>query len=327
MSKRFSAVAITTGDPDGIGFEVTAKALSQLGPQKNICFFVFRDQNQEKLQKKYFKLIDKKFTRLTFTSIKGALGFFFILQSTNSLDHNFIFDLELTASAADWIIDATKLCRDQIFSSLVTAPVSKTLVKDAGYNFIGHTGIFRHFFPNTQLFMGFVGEKFNVVLATDHIALNKVEISLTPQLLASAVAAAQMLKSLLGSKKPIALLGLNPHAGEKGVIGSFEERHLNKLTKSNAVSKPLSPDAAFLKESWAKYSVFLSLYHDQGLIPFKMIHGQDSGVHITLGLPFVRTSVDHGTAKDIFNKNLANSSSMLDALRLNLKLVKKSSIL
>ena len=83
----------------------------------------------------------------------------------------------------------------------------------------------------------------------------------------------------------------------------------------------MSPDAAFFKSNWKKYSSYLALYHDQGLIPFKMVHGQDSGVHITLGLPFIRTSVDHGTAKDIFNKNVANSHSMRDAILLNLKLL------
>ena len=113
-------------------------------------------------------------------------------------------------------------------------------------------------------------------------------------------------------------MGLNPHAGEKGIIGNCEADLFRKLP--SAFSGPLVPDAAFLKKNWKTYSLYLCLYHDQGLIPFKLVHGQDSGVHITLGLPFLRTSVDHGTAEDIFNKNVANHASMLEAIQLNLQL-------
>ncbi len=324
MSKKFSAVAITTGDPDGIGFEVTAKALSQLGPQKNTSFFLFRDKNQEKKQKRYFQLIDKKFSRLTFTSAKGALAFFYILKNANALESNFLFDLELETNAADWIIEATELCRDKMFTSLVTAPISKTLIKDAGYKFVGHTGIFRHYFPGYPMFMGFIGNKFNVIIASDHIALKDVETDLSTKKLTASFLAAKKLQGLLSSGKPVGLLGLNPHAGEKGVVGSFEQKFLLPLVKKyKYMSQPLVPDAAFFPGNWSKYSTYLALYHDQGLIPFKMIHGQDSGVHITLGLPFLRTSVDHGTAKDIFNKNKANANSMRDAIELNLQLLRK----
>ena len=97
-----------------------------------------------------------------------------------------------------------------------------------------------------------------------------------------------------------------------------EKRLFKKLPKD--ADGPLVPDAAFLKKNWSKYSLFVCLYHDQGLIPFKMHHGQDSGVHLTLGLPFIRTSVDHGTAVDLFNKNLANYASMLEAIKLNIQL-------
>lgn len=323
MSNKFSAVAITTGDPDGIGFEVTAKALAKLGPQKNASFFLFRDKDQEKNQKRYFQLLDKKFSRLTFKTTKSALAFYYILKSAKALDPRFLFDLELSTNAANWIIEATELCRDKVFDSLVTAPISKTLIKDAGYKFIGHTGIFRHYFPQYPMFMGFIGNKFNVIIATDHIALKDVEKDLSTQKLTASILAAKKLQTLLSRGKPVGLLGLNPHAGEKGVVGSFEQKVLLPLVKKyKHLSKPLVPDAAFFPSNWPKYSTYLALYHDQGLIPFKMIHGQDSGVHITLGLPFLRTSVDHGTAKDIYNKNKANANSMREAIELNLQLLR-----
>ena len=323
MNKVFKRVAITTGDPDGIGFEVSAKALYKIGPQKNISFFLYRDQNHEQVQKNYFKTIDKKFKRLTFKDSASALAFHKLLETTHSLDHRFIFDISSKRSAAHWVVDATELCKIQSFNSLVTAPISKTLIKKSGYSFIGHTGVFRHFFPKSNLFMGFVGQEFNVLLATDHVALKDVEAHLNKQqTFTKAVAAAQAFSKMLGHTKPVAVLGLNPHAGEKGVIASFEKKHSAYLKKQKNVSDFLSPDAAFFKNNWSKYSCFLALYHDQGLIPFKLIHGQETGVHVTVGLPFIRTSVDHGTAKDIFNKNCANSNSMQEAITLNLKFLK-----
>ncbi|MCB0363235.1 MAG: 4-hydroxythreonine-4-phosphate dehydrogenase PdxA, partial [Bdellovibrionales bacterium] len=150
-------------------------------------------------------------------------------------------------------------------------------------------------------------------------------------LVQSLIAASRLRKLLKPSlrEKPIALVGLNPHAGEDSLIGNEEEKiFLTALKEADrnkiAVEGPLVPDAAFSPENWSRYSVFVCPYHDQGLIPFKMIHGQKSGVHITMGLPFVRTSVDHGTAKNIFGKNRANPNSMVEALKWAIMLAKQS---
>ncbi|MES2962733.1 MAG: 4-hydroxythreonine-4-phosphate dehydrogenase PdxA, partial [Bdellovibrionota bacterium] len=122
---------------------------------------------------------------------------------------------------------------------------------------------------------------------------------------------------------------LNPHAGEEGLIGESElDVHAKALAfaaeKKIAVEGPLVPDAAFFEKNWKRYSVFVANYHDQGLIPFKMIHGQESGIHVTMGLPFVRTSVDHGTAKDIFGKDKADPRSMYQALEWAIRLSRAS---
>ena len=184
---------------------------------------------------------------------------------------------------------------------------------------MGHTGAFRKMYPKSKMHMAFKGQHFNVLLASDHIAFENIPKFLTKKTLAEAIVNARKFKTLIKSKKKIAILGLNPHSGEKGMLGSFEKKMMAKLPLD--VVGPLVPDAAFLKANWSTYSVFICLYHDQGLIPFKLVHGQDSGVHITMGLPFIRTSVDHGTAFDIYNKNLANQASMLDAINLNLNLI------
>ena len=168
--------------------------------------------------------------------------------------------------------------------------------------------------------MGFVGKDFHVLLATDHIPISSVQRVLEQKKHLSAVAnGCREFSKLFKSKGDICVLGLNPHAGEKGILGSFEKKFYSKKRKGFTV--PLSPDAAFLKTNWKKFKFYLAQYHDQGLIPFKMHHGQDNGVHITIGLPFLRTSVDHGTAKEIYNKNRANPASMIQAIQLNIKLL------
>ncbi len=321
---QFKRIAITTGDPLGVGFEVTAKALvSYLKNKKKIpLFFIFRDFDQHRKQPRLFKKLDAVSTRLTFYDLEIALKFANTLKPSDVSNQRIIIDLSLRTSAPAWVFQATQACLDKNLSSIVTGPLSKLLIRSSGFKQMGHTGIFRSFFPKIPLHMGFVGRDFNVMLVTDHVPLSRVERTLTPAVLKAGLKSAQLLKLALNSKKQIAVLGLNPHAGESGLIGKTEK----VLFKSLPIGfqGPLVPDAAFLKKNWKRYSLFVCLYHDQGLIPFKMHHGQDSGVHVTLGLPFIRTSVDHGTAFDIYNKNLANSSSMLEAIHLNQKLLEKT---
>lgn len=313
-------IAITSGDVDGIGFEVAAKALA-LKPlsikKTGALFILFRHESQVKTQKKFFALLDRKCRRFTFESLNEA--FSFLKDAKTKLPDNALIDLSLTSGAAEWVLEAATACKEGTLSSLVTGPISKKSTQALRKKPVGHTGIFRQLFPNKPMNMAFVGKDFNVMLATDHIALSMVEKTLLSGAFKTSLKNAVRFKKTTGSKKKIAVLGLNPHAGEKGILGSAESL-LFKNLNSKIFEGPLVPDAAFLKKNWGHYCLFLCLYHDQGLIPFKSHHGQDSGVHITVGLPFVRTSVDHGTAKEIFNKNVANPNSMRDAIDLNLKL-------
>lgn len=306
MSKK---IAVTTGDIDGVGLEVALKALSKLGPQKGIQFILFRS---ESAKSSLFKNIDKKFNRIVVDSLQEAL----------EIKGDYLIDIESSDYPAKWVEVCAKLCKDKKISALVTGPLSKTGIRDSGLKDLGHTDILKRISKSKDVHMGFIGKYFNVVLATAHIPLSSVPQKLTLKSLASALWNANQLRKSLSSshkKLPIGVLGLNPHSGEAGLIGKEELRLFSKLQAFANESRipmegPLVPDAAFFKSNWKKYSTFLALYHDQGLIPFKMIHGQDSGVHVTLGIPFIRTSVDHGTAKDIFGKNRANPNSMLDAL-------------
>ncbi|MGE3758312.1 MAG: 4-hydroxythreonine-4-phosphate dehydrogenase PdxA, partial [Pseudobdellovibrionaceae bacterium] len=173
-----------------------------------------------------------------------------------------------------------------------------------------------------------IGSKFSVVLATGHQPTKKAIENLDSKVLTSAIKAALELRSLLPKEKknlPVGVLGVNPHAGESGLLGSEEDELIKPVidafrTEKSAVEGPLVPDAAFLPKMWKKYSVYVAAYHDQGLIPFKTVHQHQSGVHISMGLPFVRTSVDHGTAKDIFGRNIADYRSMLESIEWCIKL-------
>ncbi len=307
-------IALTTGDVDGIGFEVAAKALDKLGPQKNLQILLWRPEGADK---RYLKLIDKKWKRITVDSLEEAF----------KIEGSYLVDIASDLNPAQWVEISAKACLQKKIHALATAPLSKTSIKEAGFKDLGHTDILKRLSKSKHVNMGFIGDKFNVVLATAHIPLKKTSQNLNFTVLAQALLNANSLRLRLPAaqqKRPIGILGLNPHSGEKGLIGQEEQLLFPQLlafAKENKipVEGPLVPDAAFFPGNWKRYSVYLAMYHDQGLIPFKMIHGQDSGVHVSLGIPFIRTSVDHGTAKDIFGKNVANPNSMLDSLRWAIK--------
>lgn len=314
-------VVLTTGDSDGIGLEVAIKALLHLGPQKNVQVILWRTHQEPRSTIfNLFKNLDKSWNRKVVYSLSDALE----LRGFN------LVDIVSDKSPAHWVEETAYACREGLVQALVTGPLSKVTIQEAGFQDIGHTDILKRVARVKDIHMGFIGNKFNVVLATGHIPIKKVSKSIEFKTLKSALLHANQLRLSLDQqvrKLPIGIVGLNPHAGESGLIGTEEINIFKKLKSTCKKLKipyegPLVPDAAFFPSQWNKYSVYLTMYHDQGLIPFKMIHGQDSGVHISLGVPFIRTSVDHGTAKDIFGKNKANPHSMIDALRWAIKLAR-----
>jgi len=318
LAQRPLRIAITTGDTDGIGVEVAAKALSKIGSKEDITFFLWRPP---RCSPKYLHLIDRRFKRITVSSWPEALKA--PIESRRQL-----IDISSHLPPPLWVETSAQAAHFGHIDAIATGPLSKTAIASAGLSDMGHTGILKRVTKSKELFMGFIGDRFNVVLATGHIPISQVTEKLTSSRLKAAIEAADRLRLILDRKaqsRPMALLGLNPHAGEEGLIGSTEsDIHRAVLAEAKAaklnIEGPLVPDAAFFKDNWKKHSVFVANYHDQGLIPFKMIHGQESGIHITLGLPFIRTSVDHGTAKDIFGTGRADPSSMRLAIEYAVRL-------
>ncbi|MGZ5279578.1 MAG: 4-hydroxythreonine-4-phosphate dehydrogenase PdxA [Pseudobdellovibrionaceae bacterium] len=310
----FKKVAITTGDVDGVGLEVTAKALNHLGPQVRTQFYLFRSPESPKFRTPGFQ-------RVQTSDISEALA---IQPQKNQL-----IEILQKSSPAQWVEDVAKSCLQKDFHSMVTAPLSKQEIQNSGFKDLGHTDILKRVSGRKFAFMTFVGPKFNVLLVSGHIPVEKIQNALTTELLKEAVTNALQARALLKpalSRRPLALLGLNPHAGDQGLIGDFEAQVLRPFLKSlpgkPPIVGPMVPDAAFLEENWKRFSFFVALYHDQGLIPFKMAHGFDVGAHLTLGLPIRRSSVDHGTAKDLFGKNRAKPGSMIEALRWGVRLAR-----
>lgn len=301
-------IAITTGDLNGIGYEVAAKALASLGPQKEFLYFIFNSNAQP--QQRQRRRIEKKFNVHSFSDLNSALQF----KKTHAKD---LVEIQSDLAPAKWVELAAVAAKNKKLDALVTGPLSKPAILNSGMTDIGHTEILKRICNNKPLWMSFLGKKFNVFLLSGHLPLQGVDSFLTKEKLSAGLL--QALKTFPSTKtKPLAVLGLNPHAGDKGILGEFEIKTLipviQKLrARGFYLSNPLVPDVAFQPQYWKSYSAYACCYHDQGLIPFKMTHGF-SGVHMTAGLSFVRTSVDHGTGFDIFGLNKANPQSMIEAI-------------
>ncbi|MGH1343492.1 MAG: 4-hydroxythreonine-4-phosphate dehydrogenase PdxA [Nannocystales bacterium] len=209
-------------------------------------------------------------------------------------------------------------------SALVTAPIDKKACQDEGFEFPGHTEYLAHRAGDCEVAMLMAGPELRVVLATIHVPLSEV----AQRLDAAAVVRAGRLLALglrarFGVAKPrVAVLGLNPHAGERGMLGHEESTviapaiaQLRVMEPYASFSDPLPADTAFAAHHQGHYDGVVAMYHDQGLGPFKLLHFHD-GVNVTLGLPFVRTSPDHGTALDIAGRGVANPASMRAAIGL-----------
>ena len=322
--KNVFRVALTTGDIDGIGPEVTTKALCRIRPQKNIQFFLWRSH---KFSKSHLRQIDRYFYRTTVKSWAEALK--------QPLDyHKTIIDIDSSLPPARWVETMAKAGMAKGIDALVTAPLSKTGIQQAGMKDRGHTNILRRVAKTPNIYMTFLGKKFNVVLLTGHVSLKKAYDQIDQERLKECLVTVHQARGLLSKKiqnKPMALVGLNPHAGEDGVIDNRENEIFTPVIKQLkkrkiAIEGPLVPDVCFQERFWSQYSFYVSSYHDQGLIPFKMVHSAISGVQISLGLPFVRTSVDHGTAKDIFGKNKAKEDSMKNAINVAISLLNQKPI-
>ena len=278
------------GDPQGIGPEVIAKALRSPRVRRICRPLLFGDP-------RYF---DFRLARRLTPRQCGLLSAFFIKQ-------------------------AAQAALQGAIGGIVTGPISKERLQLAGYRYPGHTEFFADLSGTKRFRMMMAGPGLRVVLVTIHEPVKKIPGLLTlPRILDTIRLTDRSLRQWFHVKKPrLGVAALNPHAGEGGLFGK-EERIIRSAVRAarrrriDAVG-PLSPDTVFHRAVQGEFDAVVCMYHDQGLIPLKLLHF-DTAVNITLGLPFVRTSVDHGTAFDIAGKGVADPSSMIAAIEMAVRL-------
>ena len=288
MSSMKPRVAITCGDPAGIGPEIAQKAAHD--PRvRDVCEPVV-----------YGPPAGARFT-------PGELS------------------AEAGQAAYDTLCEAVKDAQSGVVAAVATAPVNKLAFARAGLPWKGHTDLLAHLTGSTRVAMMFWSEPLKVVLATIHIPLAAVTSALTRELVDEIIDLSSRELPRFGLAQPrLAVAGLNPHAGEDGLLGHEEEKVLRPAIEAAQkrgihIDGPFPGDTVFGRAVRGEFDAVIACYHDQGLIPVKLL-AFGRAVNVTLGLPIIRTSVDHGTAFDIAGKNVADPSSMIEATLLAARL-------
>ena len=324
-------IAITIGDFNGIGPEVILKSIAQPKIQKEIqpvlvgSFDVF-----EHFAKKFKIKIN-----LTPAEHAGAIAGNGKIPVI-TVQQVALKQLQIGKNSPDAgvcagmaIERAIKLCMEKEVDAMVTGPVSKEALHFAGYNFPGQTEMLAMLTRSDRVTMMLISNSMRVALATVHVPIKKVpENIFIDRIIEKLETVNTSLKNDFGISNPsLAVLGLNPHAGENGAIGAEEKEVIIPALKKGTEKKinaagPFAADGFFASEHYKNYDAILAMYHDQGLIPLKM-SGFDEGVNFSAGLKIIRTSPDHGTAFDIAGKGIANPGSMGAALHLASSIAKR----
>src|SRR3989339_495565 len=310
-------LALTMGDPAGIGPEVVLKSLKEIVKFADpivICDYEFLRKEAKRCKIKVPDVFyvdmgnigNKKITKGKISALCGRVSY-------------------------DYIELAVLLAKQKQVEAIVTAPITKGSFHAAGIKFPGHTEMLAALTGTKEYAMMLTGGNLRVVLVTIHTSLSSVPKLITKEAVYKKIElTAFWLKNYMGIKKPvIAVSALNPHAGEGGMFGKEELKEIipaiikaKKMDNVDVIG-PVVPDTLFYKAKKGMYDAVICMYHDQGLIPLKMT-AFDTGVNVTMGLPIIRTSPNHGTAYDIAGKNLANPESFIEAARLAVFMAKKN---
>lgn len=320
------------GDPCGIGPEIIVKSLKSPSIKTLAKYVIIGNKGVFDQTAKALKMPVKYTTISHISEIENADIPIALLSSDNNFTPSLMKQKKATAAGGELsvqcVIKGINFAMSGHIDSLVTAPICKEAIHMAGYGYPGHTEMLHTFSGVERVVMLMAGGKLRVAFATTHIAIKDVPQSITPEgILGTITICNDGLTQFFGLKKPrIAVCGLNPHAGEEGIFGA-EEREIiipaiEKARKRGiSCDGPVSADTVFYKALKGAYDVVVAIYHDQGAIPLKL-HAFETGVNITLGIPFVRTSPDHGTAYDIAGKGIADPRSMMEAIKTAAKMAK-----
>ena len=322
MKNEITRIGVTLGDPAGVGPEISVKALQEIKGTGIQPVLIAR---KEVLRAQFPEFTEHAEIAASEEQLSSLLA----SQTGSSILYDVPLDLPLptpgngtvyTGSESRAYIDtAVSLWEHGHIDAIVTGPVSKGLIEKSGCPFTGHTEYIAEKINERDPFMLMFSDEYRVLLATTHLPLASVVPALSvARLLATIETGHRAIKAIDGKPGKLVITGLDPHCGDEGAIGKFDihvtsEAVAQGRRKGIDITGPLSADTLFMPEKWRQFSLAIVHYHDQGLIPFKML-AFDNGVNITLGLSVIRTSVDHGTAFDIAGKNKASHSSMVAAL-------------
>ncbi len=314
-------IGITTGDLNGIGTEVIIKTFSD-NRILELCTPVIFSSN--KVINFYRKLSPE--VTINFNSTKDLtklnakqVNVFNCWEDEVPLQPGVLTDAGGKYAIRSLMV-ATQCLKDGQLDAIVTAPIHKSNTNLPDFPYTGHTPFFKDKFGAKDALMILYSNSLRVALATEHIPVSKIASSITKELLLGKISILResLIKDFGIDKPRIAILGLNPHAGDEGQIGSEEQTIIRPLIetfkqKDAIVFGPYSADAFFANSSYTQFDAVLAMYHDQGLVGFKAL-AKGEGVNYTAGLPIIRTSPDHGTAFDIAGKDIADPSSFREAV-------------
>lgn len=301
-------IALTIGDPSGIGPEVVVKALSDPELAKIAHWIVIGDSRVLRLAEQV-------------TGLTSSAANIREVRSPENLD-DFAFgklDAECGRAAVEYVRVATEMCLSKEADAMVTAPLNKKAVTLSGLQFSGHTEYIAELCKATESRMLLWSERLATVHVSTHVPLRRACDLNTDRIVRTIELGADAMR-LLGLEQPrIAVCGLNPHAGEQGLFGDEDSRYIVPAIEACrqrglVCSGPYPGDTVFLQASRGEFDLVVAMYHDQGHIAMKLIDFKGT-VNISLGIPIIRTSVDHGTAFDIAGKNTADAHSMKQAIR------------
>jgi 4-hydroxythreonine-4-phosphate dehydrogenase len=321
-------LAITMGDPAGIGPEIVLKALAHADVFARCRPLVIGDR----------RILERAAGWL------GQTPQFDVVrepaQGTYQPGRVTLFDMENApperiavgeesaaagAAAVAYVVRACDLAMAGEVDAVVTAPLNKAAMHLAGYDYAGHTELLTERTGAERVSMLLIGPHLRIVHVSTHVGLEEAIARVTPQRVEDVIQIAHDACRALGIARPrIAVAGLNPHASEGGIFGNEEAERIQPAIRAARargldVSDPQPPDTVFLRATKGAYDVVVAQYHDQGHIPMKLL-AFDSGVNVSYGLPIIRTSVDHGTAFDIAGKGIAAESSLLAAIDVALQM-------
>ncbi len=312
-------LAITTGDPAGIGAEIACKFAESI--TQNDEYEVILVSYEYIIRHTYETLLKKTMPQLTIVEPDEKLTF--------DIEYG-VIKPEYGKASMLFVEKAVRMVQNGEADAVVTCPINKASIKEGGYNFPGHTEFLGYLTKSRHFSMLMVGDKVRCVLATTHVPMEQLIDKLDEKAIMNAILNANSAGQFFcGKRRPkIAVCGLNPHAGDNGALGDEEITLISPVVEIAQaegidVDGPFPADSLFVKAAKGEYDFVVVMYHDQGLIPVKM-ESFGNAVNVTLNLPIIRTSVDHGTAFDIAGKGIASCTSIKRASEVAAEMVKNA---